>query len=115
MYGPGCALLLCTVAMAPAVPCHHGPRCALSLCPVTMVHAAPYRCALSPWISRSMAAALQANEALLKELPPPLVALEYYRGGDLYLFDDFQTSNRREPRRPDCKYDCCTKLPACTC
>lgn len=59
-----------------------------------------------------MAAALQANEALLKELPPPLVALEYYRGGDLYLFDDFQTSNRREPRRPDCKYGCCTKLPA---
>lgn len=45
---------------------------------------------------------VEANEALLKELPPPLVALEYYRGGDLYLFDDFQTSKRREPRRPEC-------------
>lgn len=53
-----------------------------------------------------MAGMSQENEALLKELPPPLVALEYYRGGDLYMFDDFQTSKHREPRRPDCKCAC---------
>ena len=47
---------------------------------------------------------LQANEEALKELPPPLVALEYYRGGDLYMFDDFQTTSRPNPRRPGCRY-----------
>ena len=46
---------------------------------------------------------MQENMALLKELPPPLVALEYYRSGDLYMFDDFQTSKQSIPRRPDCK------------
>ncbi|KAK9866364.1 hypothetical protein WJX84_011013 [Apatococcus fuscideae] len=45
------------------------------------------------------------NEEALKKLPPPLVALEYYTRGDLYMFDSFQTSAkaRSEPRRPSCK------------
>ena len=53
---------------------------------------------------------LQVNEALLKELPPPIVALEYYRGGDLYMFDDFQTSKRVEPRRPPCRCNPCREV-----
>ena len=32
------------------------------------------------------------NEPLLKRLPPPKVAIEYYVRGDLFLFDEFQTS-----------------------
>ena len=32
------------------------------------------------------------NEALLKRLPAPKVAIEYYVRGDLYMFDEFQTS-----------------------
>lgn len=32
---------------------------------------------------------VDANEALLKTLPPPVVALEYYKGEDLYLFEEF--------------------------
>lgn len=32
------------------------------------------------------------NEALLKRLPAPKVAIEYYVRGDLFLFDEFQTS-----------------------
>ena len=45
------------------------------------------------------------NEELLKSLPPPVVALEYYRGGDLYYFDNFQTSDRTgDPRRPSCRW-----------
>ena len=42
------------------------------------------------------------NEALLKSLPPPLVALEYYKGGDLYFFDALQTSGTDPKRRPAC-------------
>nr|ABF85789.1 plastid terminal oxidase [Haematococcus lacustris] len=42
---------------------------------------------------------LDANEPLLKSLAPPLVAAEYYRSCDLYLFDEFQTSNVT-PRNP---------------
>jgi ubiquinol oxidase len=45
---------------------------------------------------------VEANADLLKQLPPPAVALEYYKGDDLYLFDDFQTSEQPEPRRPNC-------------
>lgn len=43
-----------------------------------------------------------ANEELLKSLPPPLVAAEYYSGADLYMFDAFQTSQAQavQPRRP---------------
>ena len=42
----------------------------------------------------------------LKKLPPPPIAVEYYRTGDLYTFDKFQTSQRGLPedqlRRPPC-------------
>ena len=44
------------------------------------------------------------NEDLLKSLPPPVCALEYYRGGDLYMFDAFMTTKKEMPRRPACKY-----------
>jgi ubiquinol oxidase len=40
------------------------------------------------------------NEALLKTLPPPPVALNYYLNEDLYMFDEFQTSRAPESRRP---------------
>jgi len=30
------------------------------------------------------------NEEALKSLPPPLVAVEYYRNEDLYMFDVLQ-------------------------
>jgi len=45
-----------------------------------------------------------ANEELLKSLPPPPVAIEYYRGPDFYLFDKFQTALNAEGkiRRPPC-------------
>lgn len=46
---------------------------------------------------------VDANESLLKSLPPPLVAASYYRSADLYMFDEFQTSKKAEPRRPQCK------------
>eukprot|EP00210_Caulerpa_lentillifera_P000781 g756.t1 len=46
---------------------------------------------------------VDANEELLKSLPPPFVAVQYYRGDDLYLFDEFQTSNTNvQTRRPEC-------------
>lgn len=45
-----------------------------------------------------------ANEELLKSLPPPMVAAQYYLSGDYYLFDEFQTSQVRsaQPRTPKC-------------
>ncbi|GLC53326.1 hypothetical protein PLESTB_000732400 [Pleodorina starrii] len=47
---------------------------------------------------------VDANEELLKSLPPPLVAAMYYRSQDLYMFDSFQTSQPlQNPRRPGCK------------
>ncbi|GIL66978.1 hypothetical protein Vafri_20475 [Volvox africanus] len=47
---------------------------------------------------------VDANEELLKSLPPPLVAAMYYRSQDLYMFDSFQTSQPLlNPRRPACK------------
>ena len=42
------------------------------------------------------------NEERLKNLPAPAVATSYYKGGDLYLFDDFQVSRRPRTRRPPC-------------
>lgn len=43
------------------------------------------------------------NEEILKSIPPPLVALNYYKSGDLYLFDQLQTGwSGQEPRRPSC-------------
>lgn len=45
------------------------------------------------------------NKDMLETIPPPLVALNYYKSGDLYLFDEFQTSWRAsgDVRRPRCK------------
>ncbi|KAF6253734.1 alternative oxidase-domain-containing protein [Scenedesmus sp. NREL 46B-D3] len=44
-----------------------------------------------------------ANEELLKTLPPPLVAAQYYLSGDYYLFDEFQTSQAGSTlRTPKC-------------
>ncbi|KDP20687.1 hypothetical protein JCGZ_21158 [Jatropha curcas] len=36
----------------------------------------------------------------LKKLPAPEVAVKYYTEGDLYLFDEFQTSRAPQSRRP---------------
>ncbi len=43
------------------------------------------------------------NAEKLKALPPPRVALEYYLAGDLYLFDELQTTGTDPKRRPSCK------------
>jgi len=43
---------------------------------------------------------LQAHAAELKTQPAPQVAINYYRDGDLYLFDEFQTSHPLAERRP---------------
>ncbi len=48
---------------------------------------------------------VEENAELLKTLPPPLVALEYYKNGDLYLFDELQTTGTDPKRRPACKCD----------
>ncbi|KAL4447289.1 hypothetical protein ABPG77_007322 [Micractinium sp. CCAP 211/92] len=46
----------------------------------------------------------EQNREVLQQIPPPLVALNYYKSGDLYLFDEFQTSWKAsgERRRPPC-------------
>lgn len=46
----------------------------------------------------------EQNRERLQAIPPPLVALAYYKSGDLYLFDQFQTSWKAagELRRPRC-------------
>lgn len=36
----------------------------------------------------------------LKTLPAPQVAIDYYSSGDLYMFDEFQTTHPPEQRRP---------------
>ncbi|CAL1397550.1 unnamed protein product [Linum trigynum] len=43
---------------------------------------------------------IKAHGDELKELPAPEVAVRYYTGGDLYLFDEFQTSRTPTSRRP---------------
>lgn len=43
---------------------------------------------------------LKAKGEELKKLPAPEVAVKYYTGGDLYLFDEFQTSRAPHTRRP---------------
>jgi ubiquinol oxidase len=43
---------------------------------------------------------LTENADELKAQPAPLIAIQYYRDGDLYLFDEFQTGHRPEERRP---------------
>ncbi len=40
------------------------------------------------------------NAAELKAQPAPQIAIQYYRNGDLYMFDEFQTGQKFEPRRP---------------
>ncbi|MBW4682617.1 MAG: plastoquinol terminal oxidase [Microcoleus vaginatus WJT46-NPBG5] len=37
----------------------------------------------------------------LKTQNPPKIALSYYRNGDLYMFDEFQTTRTPEERRPN--------------
>jgi len=43
---------------------------------------------------------LKAHGEALKRQPAPLVAVNYYQGNDLYMFDEFQTNARTELRRP---------------
>jgi ubiquinol oxidase len=43
---------------------------------------------------------LQENEAELKATSAPQIAINYYRDGDLYMFDEFQTGRVPEERRP---------------
>ncbi|MGD1902730.1 MAG: alternative oxidase [Geitlerinemataceae cyanobacterium] len=43
---------------------------------------------------------LKAHAAELKAQPAPAVAISYYRDGDLYMFDEFQTGRAPESRRP---------------
>ncbi|KAL3740821.1 hypothetical protein ACJRO7_022011 [Eucalyptus globulus] len=43
---------------------------------------------------------LKAQGEELKKLPAPEVAVKYYTGDDLYLFDEFQNSRPPESRRP---------------
>jgi len=45
---------------------------------------------------------VDANEELLKALEPPLVAAQYYRSPDLYMFDEFQTDISNGRRDPKC-------------
>ena len=48
---------------------------------------------------------LDQNEEALKQLPPPAVALEYYKANDMYLFDALHKDGGLvNPRRPSCKY-----------
>ncbi len=43
---------------------------------------------------------LQTHEAELKVKPATAVAIHYYRDGDLYMFDEFQTAQVPSERRP---------------
>ncbi|MDX2254969.1 MAG: alternative oxidase [Pseudanabaenaceae cyanobacterium bins.39] len=43
---------------------------------------------------------LTENEASLKQQPAPAIAISYFRDGDLYMFDEFQTSHPQGDRRP---------------
>ncbi|MCF2971341.1 plastoquinol terminal oxidase [Synechococcus sp. Nb3U1] len=43
---------------------------------------------------------LETHGEILKTQPAPQVAINYYRDGDLYMFDEFQTTIRSESRRP---------------
>ena len=45
---------------------------------------------------------VKVNKQRLSELPPPSVAVSYYKYGDLYMFDDFQTTRAPGSRRPPC-------------
>lgn len=43
---------------------------------------------------------LNAEADALKAQPAPAVAVQYYRDGDLYMFDEFQTAHVAADRRP---------------
>lgn len=43
---------------------------------------------------------LTENEAELKAKPATAIAIQYYRDGDLYMFDEFQTGQKATARRP---------------
>uniref|UniRef100_A0A7S0UC96 EF-hand domain-containing protein n=2 Tax=Hemiselmis andersenii TaxID=464988 RepID=A0A7S0UC96_HEMAN len=43
---------------------------------------------------------LDANEELLKSMPAPQEAIDYYESDDLFLFDEFQTGREPSTRRP---------------
>lgn len=43
---------------------------------------------------------LNAEAETLKQKPAPDVAVQYYRDGDLYMFDEFQTAQIAASRRP---------------
>lgn len=45
----------------------------------------------------------EQNEELLKELPPPRVAAEYYCGSDVYMFQSFLVSEEAQCRKPKCE------------
>lgn len=47
---------------------------------------------------------MEENAEVLRSLPPPPIAVNYYKTGDLYLFDAFQTSRKGNfaLRRPPC-------------
>lgn len=46
---------------------------------------------------------LEQNKDILAKIPPPTVAVHYYRNKDLYLFDEFQAGHDPEnQRRPEC-------------
>lgn len=44
---------------------------------------------------------LKENEATLKTQPAPAIAVQYYRDGDLYMFDEFQSGRVPAERRPE--------------
>lgn len=43
---------------------------------------------------------LKENEVALKQQPAPAIAVQYYRDGDLYMFDEFQSGRVPAERRP---------------
>eukprot|EP00290_Baffinella_frigidus_P017839 CAMPEP_0180218864 /NCGR_PEP_ID=MMETSP0987-20121128/18016_1 /TAXON_ID=697907 /ORGANISM="non described non described, Strain CCMP2293" /LENGTH=743 /DNA_ID=CAMNT_0022179137 /DNA_START=40 /DNA_END=2271 /DNA_ORIENTATION=- len=43
---------------------------------------------------------VDANEELLRRLPPPQEALDYFCSPDMYIFDEFQTGREPRTRRP---------------
>ncbi|MEH2238492.1 alternative oxidase [Nostoc sp.] len=55
---------------------------------------------------------LKSNEEELKTQSAPQVAIDYYRDGDLYMFEEMQTTPGREFRRPtvDNLYDVFTNI-----
>ena len=47
---------------------------------------------------------VEDNADLLKTIPPPMIAIQYYKGEDLYYFDALQSAGDiQERRRPPCK------------